>query len=78
MRWPICAWFTIPMMILRSKRVVNLPARGIGERTVALVRDRARQHGQSLVPGPASALCQSGGFSARAGNAMAAFLALGQ
>jgi len=57
------------------ERVVNLPARGIGERTVALVRDRARQHGQSLYQA-ASALCQSGGFSARAGNAMAAFLAL--
>ncbi len=57
------------------ERVVNLPARGIGERTVALVRDQAKGHGQSLYEA-ASALVTAGGFTARAGNAMRAFLKL--
>ncbi|TVQ30372.1 MAG: DNA helicase II, partial [Wenzhouxiangella sp.] len=57
------------------ERVVNLPARGIGERTVALVRDHARAHGQSLHEA-ASALVAQGGFTARAGTAIRAFLKL--
>jgi DNA helicase II / ATP-dependent DNA helicase PcrA len=57
------------------ERVVNVPARGIGERTVALVRDHARQHGHSLFQA-ASGLIAANGFTARAGNAMRGFLAL--
>jgi DNA helicase II / ATP-dependent DNA helicase PcrA len=57
------------------ERVVNLPARGIGERTVALVRDHARQHNCSLFQA-ASDLIASSGFTARAGKAMASFLNL--
>ncbi|AKS40548.1 DNA helicase II [Wenzhouxiangella marina] len=57
------------------ERVINLPARGIGERTVALIRDHARRQGQSLFEA-ARSLCESGGFTARAGNAVAGFLAL--
>jgi len=57
------------------ERVINLPARGIGERTVALIRDHARQHDQPLFEA-ARSLCERGGFSARAGNAVSAFLGL--
>ena len=57
------------------ERVVNLPARGIGERTVALVRDHARQHDCSLFQA-ASDLVANKGFTARAGKAMASFLNL--
>ncbi len=57
------------------ERVVNLPARGIGERTLSLVRDHARGRGQSLYEA-ASALIAEGGFTARAGAAMRAFLQL--
>ncbi|MCH8476409.1 MAG: DNA helicase II [Wenzhouxiangella sp.] len=57
------------------ERVVNLPARGIGERTVALVRDHARTLGLSLFQASGE-LLQGGGFTARAGAAMRAFLGL--
>jgi len=57
------------------ERVVNLPARGIGERTVALMRDHARHRGQSLYQAAAE-LTGSDGFSARAGNAVRGFLRL--
>src|SRR6056297_3406688 len=57
------------------ERVINLPARGIGERTVALMRDQARQQNHSLFEA-ARVLCDRGGFTARAGNAVASFLAL--
>jgi len=57
------------------ERVINLPARGIGERTVALIRDHARSQNQSLFEA-ARGLCQSGGFSARAGSAVSGFLKL--
>ncbi|OAB61733.1 DNA helicase II [Leptolyngbya valderiana BDU 20041] len=57
------------------ERVINLPARGIGERTVALIRDHARQHDQPLFEA-ARSLCERGSFTARAGNAVGAFLGL--
>jgi DNA helicase-2/ATP-dependent DNA helicase PcrA len=57
------------------ERVINLPARGIGERTVALIRDDARQNNQPLFEA-ARSLCERGGFTARAGSAVAAFLGL--
>jgi DNA helicase II / ATP-dependent DNA helicase PcrA len=57
------------------ERVVNLPARGIGERTVALVRDHARQHDCSLFQA-ATDLVTTNGFTARAGKAMTSFLNL--
>ncbi len=58
------------------ERVVNVPARGIGERTVALIRDHARHHNQLPVRGTPAVCANSGGFTARAGNAVASFLAL--
>ena len=57
------------------ERVINLPARGIGERTVALIRDQARSADQSLLDA-AQRLVERGGFTARAGNAVRSFLAL--
>ena len=57
------------------ERVVNVPARGIGERTVALIRDHARGSGQSLQRAAAD-LIDRQGFSARAGNAVRAFVRL--
>ncbi|NBB93956.1 MAG: DNA helicase II [Gammaproteobacteria bacterium] len=55
------------------ERVVNVPARGIGERTVAAIRERARTDATSLFAA-ATAMLQDGAFAARAGNAVAQFL----
>ncbi len=57
------------------ERVVNTPTRGIGDRTVEAVRSLARGSGLSLW-GAAEAILAQGGLSARAGNALRAFLAL--
>jgi DNA helicase-2/ATP-dependent DNA helicase PcrA len=57
------------------ERVINVPARGIGERTVAEIRRTAQAHQQSLFEA-ASELVRDSGLSARAGNAVAAFIAL--
>ncbi len=57
------------------ERVINLPARGIGERSVALIRDQARARGQSLLQA-AAALVSGDGMSARAGKAVLSFLDL--
>jgi len=57
------------------ERVVNVPARGIGERTVAAIREHARSAGVSLFAA-ATAMRDSGAFAARAGNAVAQFLAI--
>src|SRR5699024_10831940 len=57
------------------ERVVNVPARGIGERTVAAIREHARAAGTSLFAA-ATAMRDSGAFAARAGNAVAQFLEL--
>ena len=57
------------------ERVINLPARGIGERTLALIREHARARGQSLYQAAAD-LSDSQGLTARAGSAVRAFLAL--
>ncbi len=57
------------------ERVVNLPARGIGQRTVALVRDHARANALSLFQA-ATELVERNGMSARAANAMRVFLTL--
>ncbi|RMG53469.1 MAG: DNA helicase II, partial [Gammaproteobacteria bacterium] len=57
------------------ERVINQPTRGIGERTVAQIRDAARLHGVSLWQA-AQELVQGGGLSARARNAVAGFLGL--
>lgn len=57
------------------ERVVNVPPRGIGARTMEVLRVRAREHGESLW----QALEQvrtSGVLNARAGNALGAFAAL--
>ncbi|HSP00672.1 MAG TPA: DNA helicase II, partial [Thioalkalivibrio sp.] len=57
------------------ERVVNQPARGLGERTLAQIRDRARERDVSLWAASADLLDQ-GGLTARAGNALRGFLML--
>ena len=57
------------------ERVINVPARGIGERTVAQIRAHAGSHAQSLGQA-ATELVAQGGLSARAGNAVRSFLQL--
>jgi DNA helicase-2/ATP-dependent DNA helicase PcrA len=57
------------------ERVVNLPARGIGERTVAVLRELAREHQISMWVAAAQAL-ESRALSARAGTAVRGFLGL--
>ena len=57
------------------ERVVNVPARGIGEQTVNRVREHARSHGQSLGQAATEMVAQ-GGLSARAGSAVSGFLQL--
>ncbi|WP_018233224.1 DNA helicase II [Thioalkalivibrio thiocyanodenitrificans] len=57
------------------ERVVNQPARGLGERTLALIREQARARDLPLRAAGAELLAQ-GGLTARAGNALQGFLAL--
>ncbi|MGH8501236.1 MAG: DNA helicase II [Gammaproteobacteria bacterium] len=57
------------------ERVVNLPTRGIGERTVAELRVRARTQGTSLWQA-GQALAGEGALSARAANALSGFMRL--
>jgi DNA helicase-2/ATP-dependent DNA helicase PcrA len=57
------------------ERVVNLPARGIGARTLDELRDAARSAGGSLWQA-ATALAASGALAARATGAVAGFQAL--
>jgi DNA helicase-2/ATP-dependent DNA helicase PcrA len=54
------------------ERVVNLPTRGIGAKTLDLVRDTARAHGTSLWA--AAGACVSGGLAQRAAQALQSFL----
>src|SRR5690625_275913 len=57
------------------ERVVNVPARGIGERTVAAIRERAAERSCSLFAA-ATGMLADNVFSARAGNAVSGFLKL--
>ncbi|WP_455384468.1 DNA helicase II, partial [Acidihalobacter prosperus] len=57
------------------ERVVNQPTRGIGDRTLQLVRDQARTQGISLWRAT-TALLEGGMLSARAGSALRGFLEL--
>ncbi len=57
------------------ERVVNVPARGIGDRTVQAVRDAARLRGISLWEA-AAALLQERVLTARAASAVAGFVEL--
>jgi len=54
------------------ERVVNLPTRGIGAKTLDLLRETARAKGTSLWM--AASVCISEGLSQRAAQALAAFL----
>jgi DNA helicase-2/ATP-dependent DNA helicase PcrA len=56
-------------------RIVNQPPRGIGERTLAVVRERARRDDISLWAS-AKALIESNSLAARARNALEVFLKL--
>jgi DNA helicase-2/ATP-dependent DNA helicase PcrA len=57
------------------ERVVNTPTRGIGDRTVVSLREYAQQHQVSLWRA-AAALLEENAFTARATNALAAFINL--
>ena len=56
------------------ERVANLPTRGIGAKTLELLRDTARSHGTSLWM--ASGLCVQNGLAQRAAQALQGFLLL--
>ncbi|MGO9427196.1 MAG: DNA helicase II [Steroidobacteraceae bacterium] len=56
------------------ERVANLPTRGIGAKTLELLRDTARSHGTSLWM--ASGLCVQSGLAQRAAQALQSFLLL--
>ena len=55
------------------ERIVNVPTRGIGNRTLDLVRQQAREQGQTLWQA-ATALVAAGALTARASNALRSFL----
>ncbi len=57
------------------ERVVNMPTRGIGERTLAAVREEARAGGVSLWRA-AHRVLEGGALGARAANALRGFLVL--
>ncbi len=57
------------------ERIVNMPTRGIGERTLSQVRDHARTHELTLWQAT-NAVIESGQLNARASNALAGFLGL--
>ena len=57
------------------ERVVNVPARGIGQRTAEALREAAREHGVSLWSA-ARRLLAGAGLPGRAANALAAFVTL--
>jgi len=54
------------------ERVINVPARGIGTRTVEILRERARDHGVSLWQALHDSV-SDGTCKGRAGNALTAF-----
>ncbi|EHQ52484.1 DNA helicase II [Ectothiorhodospira sp. PHS-1] len=55
------------------ERIINQPARGLGERTLALIREQAREQGSSLWAA-AEHLLSQGTLTARAGNALRGFM----
>lgn len=57
------------------ERVINLPTRGIGDKTVSIIRDYASSHGLSLWDS-AIALLNERAFTARAGTAVQSFIEL--
>ena len=57
------------------ERIINVPKRGIGQRTVALIRDFAKQHQLTLWQA-AEKVLQSNLLAARASNAVAQFMNL--
>ncbi|MYB88907.1 MAG: AAA family ATPase, partial [Proteobacteria bacterium] len=59
------------------ERIVNVPLRGIGQRTLAQLRDFARDH-QITLWDAAEKICRSGGLTARSATALENFLELMQ
>jgi DNA helicase-2/ATP-dependent DNA helicase PcrA len=57
------------------ERVVNLPTRGVGDRTVGIVREFAQQHSLSMWYSAEKLLAEKA-FAARAANALGQFLGL--
>jgi DNA helicase-2/ATP-dependent DNA helicase PcrA len=57
------------------ERIVNTPTRGIGDKTLSVIRDYARQHGVSLFEASRQVIAQNM-LSARALNAVKNFVAL--
>ena len=59
------------------ERIVNTPTRGIGDKTIAAVRDAARSNNLSMMAA-ASAVCEEKSLAARAIGALIAFIELMQ
>ncbi|MGM0676966.1 DNA helicase II [Ectothiorhodospira marina] len=57
------------------ERVINQPTRGLGERSVAMIRQQAREQGVSLWDA-AGSLLEQGALTARAGHALRGFRTL--
>lgn len=57
------------------ERIINQPPRGIGDKTVGLIREAAKQSDMPLWK-VATQMVQNGSFTARAGGAVAGFLEL--
>ena len=57
------------------ERIVNTPTRGIGEKTIASVREHAKHHNLSLM-NAAVTICESNALPARAATALTAFIEL--
>jgi len=58
------------------ERVVNLPPRGVGAKSLEALRERARADGSSLWEAAAAALAAGGALGAKAGGAIHGFMAL--
>ncbi len=64
-----------PLDDVAFERVINLPARGIGERTLSPIRDKARNHQRALWTS-AKELLNDGAFKGRAASAVGGFIQL--
>ncbi|TLY66537.1 MAG: DNA helicase II, partial [Gammaproteobacteria bacterium] len=58
------------------ERVVNLPPRGVGAKSLEALRERARADGSSLWEAAAASLAAGGALGAKAGGAIHGFMAL--
>ena len=75
MRWPICGLLNQPHSDQAFERVVNVPTRGIGDKSVERIRALARSKETSLWQAAKEGVAE-GAFSGRATNAILAFIQL--